>query len=67
MQYHTDNFSSITDSLSNRFEIRSEYRWRQMTFNGGYARISQGIGANFNNPDTLKVIYFGVSRHFDVF
>jgi hypothetical protein len=66
-QYHTDNLTSITDSLSNRLEIRSEYRWRQMTFNGGYAQISQGIGATFNSPDTIKVVYFGVTRHFDVF
>jgi len=66
-QYHTDNLAAITNSLSNQFQTRAEYRWRQMTFNGGYARISQGIGATFNNPDTLKVIYFGVSRHFDVF
>jgi len=67
MQYHTDNVDSITDSLSDRFEIRSEYRWRQMTFNGGCAHISQGIGALFNNPDKINVIYFGVSRHFDIF
>jgi hypothetical protein len=67
MQYHTDNLSAITDSLTDRFEIRSEYRWRQMSFNGGFAHISQGIGATFNNPDSINVIYFGISRHFDIF
>lgn len=66
-QYHTDNINTVTNTLSDRFEIRSEYRWRQMTFNGGFAHIAQGIGVNFNNPDTLNVIYFGVSRHFDIF
>ena len=38
-----------------------------MTFNGGFAHISQGIGALFNNPDKINVVYFGVSRHFDIF
>ena len=67
MQYHTDNVSTITDSLTDRFEAKSEYRWRQMSFNAGFAHIAQGIGVTFNNPDTLNVIYFGVSRHFDIF
>lgn len=67
MQYHTDNINTITDTLSDRFEIRSEYRWRQMSFSGGFAHIAQGIGTTFNNPDTLNVVYFGISRHFDIF
>jgi hypothetical protein len=67
MQYHTDNVTTITDSLTDRFEVKSEYRWRQMSFNGGFAHIAQGIGVTFNNPDTLNVVYFGVSRHFDIF
>ncbi len=67
MQYHSDNVNTLTESLTNRFESKTEYRWRQMTFNGGYAYLSQGIGATFKTPDKVNVFYVGVTRHFDIF
>jgi hypothetical protein len=66
-RYNTANLSSNSDNLVERFDIRSEYNFRQLHFVAGYAHLTQGIGVTFNNPATVNSFYVGVSRHFDFF
>ena len=65
--YETDNLSTVSDNMVRRLDCRTEYRWRQMTIQGSYTYLRQGIGAGFVQPQTVHAIYFGVSRHFDIF
>lgn len=66
-KYNTGNIAATSDNIFYRFEVKSEYELRQLRIVGGYARVTQGIGATFNNPVTVNSIYVGVSRHFDLF
>ena len=66
-RYRTSNITSISDNLFYRFDIKSEYTFRQMNFVAGFGHLTQGIGATFNNPATVNSVYVGVSRHFDAF
>jgi hypothetical protein len=66
-RYHTDNVASISDNLLRRYELKSEYRFRQMMLLGGYSHVTQGVGATFTTPATFDYFYVGVSRHFDIF
>jgi len=63
----TDNQSSRTNSLFLRYDVRTDYTLRQLHFTGGYSHISQGVGASLNLPAKVDAIYFGISRHFDIF
>lgn len=67
MQYHTDNLATSSDSRITRLDVKSEYHFRQMSFTGGYTYLSQGLGLTFANPSAIHVIFFGVTRHFDIF
>jgi len=66
-RYHTDNVTSISDNLLRRYDVKTEYRFRQMMFLGGYSHVTQGVGATFNHPAVFNYFYVGVSRHFDFF
>jgi len=66
-RYRTDRADSVSDSLLYRFDVKSEYTFRQLRFLAGYAHITQGVGATFSNPATVNSVYVGVYRHFDVF
>jgi hypothetical protein len=66
-QYRTTNISSSSDNLIERYDVKSEYIFRQMRLLGGYSHITQGLGATFNNPATVNSFYVGVSRTFNVF
>jgi hypothetical protein len=66
-RYRTNNTTSISDNLLHRYDLKSEYRFRQMILLGGYSHVTQGVGASFNTPATFDYFYVGVSRHFDIF
>lgn len=65
--YETDNLEAISDNMVRRLDFRTEYTWRQMQIRGSYTYLRQGIGTSFNTPQTVNAIYFGISRHFDLF
>ena len=65
--YETDNLQVISNNMVRRLDFRTEYTWRQMQIHGSYTYLQQGIGAGFTQPQTINAIYFGVSRHFDIF
>ncbi len=66
-RYSTNNVMSISDNLLRRYDLKLEYRFRQMMLLGGYSHVTQGVGATFNTPATFDYFYVGVSRHFDIF
>jgi hypothetical protein len=66
-RYRTNNITSISDNLLRRYDLKSEYRFRQMMLLGGYSHVTQGVGATFSTPATFDYFYVGVSRHFDIF
>lgn len=65
--YQTDNTQSISNNMVTRLDSRVEYTFRQMHILGSYTYLRQGVGADFTTPQTVNAIYFGVSRHFDLF
>ncbi len=66
-RYRTNNTTSISDNLLRRYDVKCEYRFRQMMLLGGYSHVTQGVGATFSTPATFDYFYVGVSRHFDIF
>ena len=66
-RYSTSNAASLSDSLLTRYDLRSEYFFRQLHFEAGYSHITQGIGAQFGTPASINALYVGVTRHFDIF
>jgi hypothetical protein len=66
-RYSTSNAASLSDSLLTRYDLRSEYFFRQLHFEAGYSHITQGIGAGFATPASINALYVGVTRHFDIF
>ena len=65
--FETSGIVSLSNNAAQRYDGSVEYRFRQMRFTAGYSHISQGLGLTFNNPATVNAIYFGVSRHIDIF
>jgi hypothetical protein len=66
-RYRTNNVTSISDNLLRRYDLKTEYRFRQMMLLGGYSHVTQGVGASFSTPAVFDYFYVGVSRHFDLF
>jgi hypothetical protein len=71
VRYDSQNISGFAKNFSDQAYVRSEYFWRQLTFNAGYSYISQGLGASLTNPSNrpaqLQTVFFGVTRRFDFF
>jgi len=71
VRYDSQNATSTARNFSNQFYVRSEYYWRQLTFNAGYSYLSQGLGATLinpsNRPAVLQTVFVGVTRRFDFF
>ncbi len=71
VRYDSQNISGFASNFSNQAYVRSEYFWRQLTFNAGYSYLSQGLGASLTNPSNLpavlQTVFFGVTRRFDFF
>ena len=65
--YNTANLSGFTQNTFTQVNVQSQYYWRQLSFNGGFGYISQALGIPGSPPGATTTIYFGVSRHFDVF
>lgn len=66
-EYNTRNILNSSNTILTRYDVRSEYEFRQMRLVGGFAHITQGLGATVNAPPTINTFYVGVARHFDVF
>lgn len=66
--YLTNNFlASQSENSFDRLDIQSQYLYRQLSFTGGFGYVSQTMGMASSLPGTIKTVYFGVSRHFDIF
>jgi hypothetical protein len=65
--YATENLQTTSDNMVTRLDSRVEYNFRQMHIMGTYTHLRQGVGSSFNDPTTVNAIYFGISRHFDIF
>jgi hypothetical protein len=63
----TNNGSALANALVMRYDMKAEYIYRQLNFTAGYSHLTQGLGLLFATPAKVDAIYFGVSRHFDVF
>ena len=71
VRYDSQSISGFANNFSDQAYVRSEYFWRQLTFNAGYSYLSQGLGASLTNPSNrpavLQTVFFGVTRRFDFF
>jgi hypothetical protein len=65
-QYQTTNNGVPSDNMLKQYDVRVEYDFRQLRFDAGFIRVSQGVGTIIL-PTTVNTIYFGVTRHFDLF
>ncbi len=65
--FETTGMESLSNNVAGRYDGSVEYRFRQMRFTAGYSHISQGLGLTFNRPANVNAIYFGVTRHIDIF
>ena len=65
--YETSHLNSLSNNLFTRLDSRVEYDFRQLHFLASYTYLRQGIGAGFAQPQVVNAIYFGVSRHIDIF
>ncbi len=61
--------TGLTNSANHNEQINviGNYRFRKLTFNGGYGRLVQGFSASAVPPSKVNSIYFGVSRYFNFF
>jgi hypothetical protein len=68
LKYDTTNLGGANSmNTSEQLFFRTEYHFRQLSFNAGFSHLRQGFGIGAVQPATLDTVYFGVSRRFDIF